>query len=69
MKLILKDGDIEVELKELNTINKDSDVVIFFLKKHLEPWRIGQMAESLEVKLNKEVVILPCQFLDKAYSL
>ncbi|QPQ30990.1 hypothetical protein [Lysinibacillus sp. JNUCC 51] len=69
MKLILKDGENEIELKELNDVNKDSDVVIFFLKQFIEPRIIEVMVDSLSRQLNKKVIILPNVFTEKAYGI
>jgi hypothetical protein len=69
MKLVLKDGKKEVEVSEITGIDEDSEVLIFFLKKHVQPHVIGNLVDSLERKLDKKVIILPDIFLDKIYGL
>lgn len=69
LKLILRDGDNEIELKELKGINADSEVVILFLKRQLEPEILVRMMDDLSLKLNKKVIILPNIFGDKVYGI
>ena len=70
MRLVLKkDDNTEVEVKEIQTINKDCKAIIFFVKARIHPEDLKVIERKMSNKLGKSVVILPGYFETKIYSL
>lgn len=68
MKLVLKkDDNTEVEVKEIQSIDKDCKTIIFFINVKIE--NLKEIEEYISKKLGKEVLILPNFFENKIYSL
>lgn len=69
MKLVLKNDDnTEIEVKEIQVINKDCKAIILFanVKLRVETMRLVQ--ERLSEVLGKKVLILDSCFESKIYS-
>lgn len=70
MKLVLKkDDNTEVEVKEIQSIDKDCKTIILFINVKLRPESLKELEQHIEKKLDKEVLILPNFFENKIYSL
>lgn len=70
MKLILKkDDNVEVEIKEIHSINKECKQVIFFIEYKLRAEDIGRLQNKLSEKLKKDVIILGPGFSNKIYAI
>ena len=61
MKLILKNGEVETEIKEITGISNECDLLIIKSHSHLRPVDIEKCESYLSSKTGKKVVILqPC---------
>lgn len=70
MKLVLKkDDNTEVEVKEIQSIDKDCKTIILFINVKLRPESLKELEQHIGKKLDKEVLILPNFFENKIYSL
>lgn len=70
MKLVLKNDDnTEVEIKEIQSINKDCKTIILFINAKLRAETLKEIEQYIGKKLGKEVLILPNCFETKIYSL
>lgn len=70
MKLVLKkDDNTEVEVKEIQSIDKDCKTTILFINVKLRPECLKELEQHIGKKLGKEVLILPNFFENKIYSL
>ena len=70
MKLVLKNDDnTEVEIKEIQSIDKDCKTIIFFINVKIRLENLKKIEEYISKKLGKEVLILPNFFENKIYSL
>ena len=70
MKLVLKkDDNTEVEVKEIQSIDKDCKTIIFFINVKIRLENLKKIEEYMSKKLGKEVLILPNFFENKIYSL
>lgn len=70
MKLVLKkDDNTEVEVKEIQSIDKDCKTIILFINVKLRPESLKELEQHIRKKLDKEVLILPNFFENKIYSL
>lgn len=70
MKLVLKkDDNTEVEVKEIQSIDKDCKTIIFFINVKIRLENLKEIEEYISKKLGKEVLILPDFFENKIYSL
>ncbi|MDU4979393.1 MAG: hypothetical protein E6X14_08070 [Clostridium celatum] len=70
MKLVLKkDDNTEVEVKEIQSIDKDCKTIIFFINVKIRLENLKKIEEYISKKLGKEVLILPNFFENKIYSL
>ncbi len=70
MKLVLKNDDnTEVEIKEIQSINKDCKTIILFINAKLRAETLKEIEQHIGKKLGKEVLILPNCFETKIYSL
>ena len=70
MKLVLKNDDnTEVEIKEIQTINKDCKVIILFTKTKLNRDTAEFITERLTEETGKKVLILDSCFESKIYSI
>ena len=70
MKLVFKkDDNTEVEVKEIQSIDKDCKTIIFFINVKIRLENLKKIEEYISKKLGKEVLILPNFFENKIYSL
>lgn len=70
MKLVLKkDDNTEVEVKEIQSIDKDCKTIILFINVKLRLESLKELEQHIGKKLDKEVLILPNFFENKIYSL
>lgn len=70
MKLVLKNDDnTEVEVKEIQTINKDCKAIILFANVRLREETMRLVQERLSEVLGKKVLILDSCFDSKIYSI
>lgn len=70
MKLVLKkDDNTEVEVKEIQSIDKYCKTIILFINVKLRPESLKELEQHIGKKLDKEVLILPNFFENKIYSL
>lgn len=70
MKLVLKkDDNTEVNVKEIQSIDKDCKTIILFINVKIKPEILNEIEEHISKKLGKEVLILPNFFENKIYSL
>lgn len=69
MKLVLKNDDnTEVEVKEIQTINKDCKAIILFTNVKLKMESMDLIQEYLSKVLGTKVIILDKCFETKIYS-
>lgn len=69
MKLILKkDNNAEVEITEIQSINKECKQVIFFIDGKLREEDLERLQNVLSEKLKKDVIILGPGFSNKIYA-
>lgn len=69
MKLVLKNDDnTEVEVKEIQVINKDCKAIILFANAKLREETMRLVQERLSEVLGKKVLILDSYFESKIYS-
>ena len=69
MKLVLrKDDNTEVEVKEIQSINRDCKQVILFVERKLSAEDIEILHHGLSKKLKKDVIILGHCFSNKIYT-
>lgn len=69
MKLVLKkDNKTEVEIKEIQTINKECKAIILFVNAKLEKETIELAQKKISELLGKKVLILDNFFEPKIYS-
>ena len=62
MKLILKNGNVETEIKEITGISKESELLIIRSNSHLRQTDIENYEIYLSSKIGKKVVILDSLF-------
>lgn len=66
MKLLLQNDDnTTVEIKEITSLNKNSEVLFFFLKGCYRQEDITIMENKLQDKIGKKVVIIDNRFAEK----
>lgn len=66
MKLILeKEDGIKVEIREINTLEKGSNILFFFLNTHLRKEDIEAIETELINKIGKRCVVLDSIFVNK----
>lgn len=70
MKLLLQRDDKSiVEVKEIEGLNKDSEMLFFFLNCLMRPEDIKNLEILLSKKIGRKVVILDAAFKEKALSI
>ena len=70
MKLVLKNDDnTEVEIKEIQTINKDCKAIILFANVKFRSETLDLVQKHLSEVLDKKVIILDRCFETKIYSI
>jgi hypothetical protein len=61
LKVFLKDNDgKEIELKEIETLNKDCDVVFFMLNRMLRQEEIERYEKYMTDKVGKKCIAVDC---------
>ncbi len=66
MKLILeKDEGIQVEVRDIVNLDKDSKILFFFLNGHFREQDIINIEESLSSKTGRKCIVLDSIFKDK----
>lgn len=69
MKLVLKkDDNTEVEIKEIQSIDKECKAIILFVNVRLSEERGELLKKHISELLNKKVLILDNTFEHKIYS-
>lgn len=69
MKLILRDVQGDIEVKEILNLNKDSEMIFFFLGQILRAKDIESIEEYLSKKVGKKVICLDARFREKIYGI
>ena len=62
MKLILKDGNVEHELTEMQGISADAEMLFIRLNARYKPDDIAEMTRELTKAIGKKVVLLDPRF-------
>lgn len=66
MKLLLKkDDNVVCEVCEITTVEKNSDILFFFLNQHLRKADIELIEKELSLKTGKQCVALDSLFANK----
>ena len=66
MKLFLeKDDGVKVEISEVSTLNKDSEILFFFLNSHYRKSDIESIEIELKNKTGRPCVVLDSVFVNK----
>ena len=66
MKLILqRDDNSTVEIKEIKSLNKNSDMLFFFLNTRLCKTDIEKIENDLSDKIGRKVIVLDVLFKEK----
>ena len=69
MKLLLQNDDnTTVEIKEITSLNKNSEVLFFFLNGRYTNENIAKYENELQKKIGRKVVILDGRFTEKIMS-
>ena len=66
MKLFLeKDDGTKAEIREINTLNKDTEILFFFLNSHYRKEGIESIEMELKNKTGKQCIVLSSVFVNK----
>ena len=69
MRLILKDNnDVETEVMEIKTLNKDGDILFMFLNIMLRPKDVFDIETSLSERIGAKVILLDDKFLPQMFT-
>ncbi|MGJ9383227.1 hypothetical protein [Salipaludibacillus sp. CF4.18] len=59
MKLFIQKENVNVEVREIQSLSKDSEILFFFLNGNIRPQEIDALEQSLSLKTGKKVIVLP----------